>query len=66
MLNEKKRLKPLDLPLTPRQAKLLAYISDRNNWRPPTFKQMCEHMGVTSDKTVRGYLNGINRRGIKI
>jgi len=48
--------------LTNKQQKLLDFIQDKNNWRPPTYKQMREFMEVKSNQTIIDQLKSIGKK----
>ena len=52
--------------LTSKQAKLLLFINNRKNWRPPTYDTMCEYMQVKSHQSIADYLRAIKKKGYKL
>lgn len=54
--------------LTDRQAQCLLYInhSIQKNGYPPTLREICDHMGVSSTNGVNDHLRALERKGFII
>ncbi len=51
--------------LTERQAQVLAFIKDfyAEKRYPPSFKEIADHIGVTSSNAVAGHIKALEKKG---
>jgi hypothetical protein len=66
MIKRKRKRKQLyyyNGPLTEKDRKLFDFIVDMRNWRPPSYPQMREYMGVRSNQAIRNYIVKLEKKG---
>ena len=49
--------------MTPRQAELLSFLRERAGDVPPSFAEMCAHLGTRSKSVVHRLIIGLEERG---
>lgn len=49
---------------TDKQEKTLAFLRDRNNWRPPTLNAIAKQAGYSSRQSAKDALVALHKRGL--
>ncbi len=51
------------MALTKKEEKLLNFVLDLRNWRPPSYPQMRKEMKVKSNQSIFDFLKNLEKKG---
>ncbi len=49
--------------MSEKERKLYYFFLDKNNWRPPSYKMICEHLNLKSKNAASYYVKKLQKRG---